>query len=98
MAMVKFPSWPKRVREPRNRGLVIGACGALIGVAAYCAGPGPVDGGVGGASHNVIVNSALPQVSDASDNSTIADWLNSQTLTSGRNPFVVHLDAFPVAG
>jgi hypothetical protein len=97
MVVANYQSWLKRVREPKNRGLVIGACGALIAIAAFCAGPESASGG-GSASHNITVNVAPPATSDASDNSTIADWLNSQKLAPGQNPFVVHLDAFPVAG
>ncbi len=96
VAAVNFPSWLKRVREPKNRGLVIGVCGALIGVAAFCAGPGSAVGE--GASHNVTIALTLPPTGEATDNSTIADWLNSQKPAAGQNPFVVHLDAFPVAG
>jgi hypothetical protein len=79
MARAEHPSWLK--------GTIVGVCGALIGVAAYSAGPSATNA----ASHNVAAN--LP--SARAQDTTLASWLNSQTPASGRNPFVIHLNAFP---
>ena len=82
MVSVNYPSWLK--------GTIVGVCGALIGVAAYSTGPTSVNA----ASHNVIAN--LP--SAGAQDVTLASWLNSQPSATGRNPFLIHLDAFPTAG
>ena|ERR1700722_4843341 len=81
MARTEHPPWLK--------GTIVGVCGALIGVAAYSAGPVTA----GAASHNITVNPPMARAQDV----TLASWLNSQPPATGRNPFIIHLDAFPTA-
>jgi hypothetical protein len=96
MTRAHFASLAKRVRDPRSRGVIIGVCGAMIGVAAYSSSPAPAT--AGGASYNITANSPSPSTDDTSDNTTLATWLDSQKPTTARNPFSIRLDAFPAAG